>query len=71
MTAFSSWRALFVREYLEHRVAFQWAPLGILALLAVSGLSGEGVDAVLDALLEPIGRAAADTAEAGPDWSPL
>ena len=39
MTAFSSWRALFVREYLEHRVAFQWAPLGILALLAVSGLS--------------------------------
>lgn len=39
MTAFSSWRALFVREYLEHRVAFQWAPLGILVLLAISGLS--------------------------------
>ena len=39
MTAFSSWRALFVREYLEHRVAFQWAPLGILTLLAISGLS--------------------------------
>ena len=39
MTAFSSWRALFVREYLEHRVAFQWAPLGILVLLGVSWLS--------------------------------
>ena len=43
MTAFSSWRALFVREYLEHRVAFQWAPLGILVLLAVSGLSAIGL----------------------------
>jgi len=40
-------------------------------VLAVSGLSGEGVDAVLDALLEPIGRAAADTAESDPDWAPL
>ncbi len=43
MTAFSSWRALFVREYFEHRVAFQWAPLGILVLLAVSGLSAIGL----------------------------
>jgi ABC-2 type transport system permease protein len=43
MTALSSWRALFVREYLEHRVAFQWAPLGIVALLAVSGLSAIGL----------------------------
>lgn len=39
MTMFTSWRALFVREYLEHRVAFQWVPIGILALLAISGLS--------------------------------
>ena len=39
MTAFSSWRALFVREYLEHRMAFQWAPIGILTLLAIAGLS--------------------------------
>jgi ABC-2 type transport system permease protein len=39
MTVLSSWRALLVREYLEHRVSFQWAPLGILALLAASGIS--------------------------------
>ena len=39
MTAFSSWRALFVREYLEHRMAFQWAPIGIVTLLALAGLS--------------------------------
>jgi ABC-2 type transport system permease protein len=39
MTIFRSWRALFVREYLEHRVAFKWAPLGILTLLGISGLS--------------------------------
>src|SRR5690606_36017498 len=37
MTALTSWRALLVREYLEHRVAFLWAPLGILVLLALSG----------------------------------
>jgi ABC-2 type transport system permease protein len=43
MTAFSSWRALFVREYLEHRMAFQWAPIGILVLLAISGLSAIGL----------------------------
>ena len=42
MTVFSSWRALFVREYLEHRVSFQWAPLGILVMLAVSGASAIG-----------------------------
>jgi ABC-2 type transport system permease protein len=39
MTMLSSWRALFVREYLEHRVAFQWVPVGILVLLTISGLS--------------------------------
>ena len=39
MTTFSSWRALFVREYLEHRMAFQWFPIGIVTLLAVAGLS--------------------------------
>lgn len=50
MTAISSWRALFVREYLEHRMAFQWAPIGILTLLGISGLSAitlrriEGLD---------------------------
>jgi ABC-2 type transport system permease protein len=39
MTMFSSWRALFVREYLEHRMAFQWAPLGIVVLIGLAGLS--------------------------------
>lgn len=39
MTALTSWRALLVREYLEHRIAFLWAPLGILVLLALSGAS--------------------------------
>jgi ABC-2 type transport system permease protein len=42
MTSFSSWRALFVREYLEHRMAFQWAPIGILTLLGISALSAIG-----------------------------
>lgn len=46
MTVFSSWRALFVREYLEHRMAFQWAPLGILVLLGLSGLSAIGLHRV-------------------------
>ncbi|HZY68630.1 MAG TPA: hypothetical protein VFE52_08585, partial [Devosia sp.] len=46
MTTFTSWRALFVREYLEHRMAFQWAPLGILVLLGVSGLSAIGLNRV-------------------------
>jgi ABC-2 type transport system permease protein len=46
MTAFTSWRALFVREYLEHRMAFQWAPIGILTLLAISGLSAIGLNRV-------------------------
>ncbi len=39
MTALTSWRALLVREYLEHRISFLWAPLGILVLLALSGIS--------------------------------
>jgi ABC-2 type transport system permease protein len=46
MSTFTSWRALFVREYREHRVAFQWAPIGILALLAVSGLSAIGLNRI-------------------------
>jgi ABC-2 type transport system permease protein len=39
MNTLKSWRALFVREYLEHRIAFFWFPLGIVALLALSGIS--------------------------------
>ena len=46
MTIFTSWRALFVREYLEHRMAFQWAPIGIVALLALSALSAIGLNRV-------------------------
>ena len=46
MTIFSSWRALFVREYLEHRMAFQWAPIGIVALLALSALSAIGLNRI-------------------------
>lgn len=43
MTTITSWRALFVREYLEHRMAFLWAPIGIVALLAVAALSAIGL----------------------------
>ncbi len=43
MTALSSWRALFVREYLEHRMAFLWAPIGIVGLLALAALSAIGL----------------------------
>ncbi len=46
MNALTSWRALFVREYLEHRIAFQWFPLGIVALLAISALSAMGMHRV-------------------------
>ena len=40
-------------------------------VFAVSGATGAGVDAVLDALVERIGKLAAATADQGPDWSPL
>lgn len=43
MTALSSWRALFVREYLEHRMAFLWAPIGIVGLLTLAALSAIGL----------------------------
>lgn len=39
MNQLRSWRALLVREFLEHRVSFLWAPLGILVLLALAGIS--------------------------------
>src|SRR5689334_8996170 len=39
MNQFKSWRALLTREFLEHRVSFLWAPLGILVLLAIAGIS--------------------------------
>ncbi len=34
-----SWIALLKREYLEHRGAFLWLPLGLLALFTLAGLS--------------------------------
>lgn len=43
MKTLRSWRALLVREYLEHRIAFQWVPLGILALLTIAALSALGL----------------------------
>lgn len=46
MTTLSSWRGLLVREYLEHRVAFQWVPLGIVALLGLAGLSALALDRI-------------------------
>lgn len=46
MTIFSSWRALFVREYLEHRMAFLWAPIGIVGLLVLAALSAIGLKRV-------------------------
>jgi len=39
MHTIKSWRALFVREYLEHRISFLWFPLGIVALLAIAAVS--------------------------------
>jgi len=41
-----SWRALLVREYLEHRMAFLYFPLGILGLLTLSAASGFAVNRV-------------------------
>lgn len=35
-----SWRALVVREYLEHRIPFLYFPLGILGLFTLSALGG-------------------------------
>jgi ABC-2 type transport system permease protein len=46
MNLIRSWRALLLREFLEHRVAFQWVPLGILVLLAASGISAMGLHRV-------------------------
>jgi GTP-binding protein len=40
-------------------------------VFAVSGATGAGVDAVLDALVQRIGKLAAVKADEEPDWSPL
>jgi ABC-2 type transport system permease protein len=39
MSMLTSWRALLVREYREHRIAFFYFPAGIMALLALAALS--------------------------------
>jgi len=46
MNLLTSWRALFVREYLEHRIAFLWFPLGIVGLLALSIVASFGFQRV-------------------------
>jgi len=46
MYVLKSWRALLVREYLEHRMAFLYFPLGILGLLTLSAASGFAVNRV-------------------------
>lgn len=54
MHTLRSWRALFVREYLEHRIAFLWFPLGIVALLAVAVISALGLNRIrVDSFLLP------------------
>jgi ABC-2 type transport system permease protein len=40
MTMIRSWAALLNREYLEHRMAFLYFPLGILVLLTLAAASG-------------------------------
>lgn len=44
MYLIKSWRAMLVREYLEHRMAFLYFPLGILGLIALSAASGFAVN---------------------------
>jgi len=48
MNPLRPWRALFVREYLEHRIAFQWVPLGILVLITLSGISALSLGRIPD-----------------------
>lgn len=43
MNTVRSWRALMTREFLEHRMPFLYFPLGIVALLILSGLSALGL----------------------------
>lgn len=39
MNTLKSWRALMSREFIEHRIPFLYFPLGIVALLVLSGIS--------------------------------
>lgn len=52
-----TWRALLVREYLEHRIAFLYFPAGILLLLTLSSLSGLFTNRVRLTLLPLAGNA--------------
>ena len=54
MTAIKSWRALLVREYLEHRMSFFYFPLGIVGLLLLSGVSAFGLHRVRMAAEFPV-----------------
>jgi ABC-2 type transport system permease protein len=57
MSLLRSWRALLVREYLEHRIAFLYFPAGILLLLTISSLSGLFTNRVRLTLLPLAGNA--------------
>jgi ABC-2 type transport system permease protein len=57
MSWIRSWRALLVREYLEHRIAFLYFPAGILLLLTISSLSGLFTNRVRLTLLPLAGNA--------------
>lgn len=39
IAALNSWRALLVREYREHRIAFLYVPIGILAVLVLASIA--------------------------------
>ncbi|MEP7241046.1 MAG: hypothetical protein ABI697_09190 [Devosia sp.] len=46
MMMLRSWGALLRREYLEHRVAFLYFPLGVMGILLLAALSGLGINRV-------------------------
>ncbi|HVY50689.1 MAG TPA: ABC-2 transporter permease [Devosia sp.] len=46
MNALKSWRALIVREFLEHRIPFLYFPLGILGLFTLSALGSASFNRV-------------------------
>src|SRR5689334_22491904 len=39
MFSLKSWRALIVREFIEHRISFFYFPVGILTLVTLSAVS--------------------------------
>jgi GTPase len=60
-----------IDEELAAALAGELATASGRKVYPVSGATGEGVEAVLDALIEHIGRLDAEAAEDESDWSPL